>query len=190
MASSVKPWVLAKVVNFSFISALGVWVRPGAGRRSLRPQLGEVSAAPTSAAWGPPWSPPSQARPSPWWGVRTVESGHVEVLAEALGARGVEKRVLVVVGHCHPHVVGAAPVWESAREAQLGTLSPELRPTSVWEGVLSPWARCGTEPGVTPSPSETGGQPQLPACTAPELCRAQGLQTRSPGGQQTHRTRT
>lgn len=90
MASSVKPWVLAKVVNFSFTSALGVWVRPGAGRRSHWPQSGEVSAAPTPGAWGPPLETPicgqvglgqSAGR---WCGVRTVETGHVEALAEAL----------------------------------------------------------------------------------------------------------
>lgn len=65
------------------------------------------------------------------WGVHTVESGHVEVLAEAFAACGVEKRVLLVVGGYHPHVVGTAPVWECKTESWLGTLPPNLQPTSA-----------------------------------------------------------
>ena len=82
--------------------------------------------------------------------MRTVESGHVEVLAEAFAACGVEKRVLLVVGGYHPHVVGTAPVWECRTESWLGTLRPNLRPTSAWEEVFSPWAGCGKEPGRPP----------------------------------------
>lgn len=74
----------------------------------------------------------------------------MEVPAEAFGARGVEQRKLVIVCRHHPHVVGAAPVWEAGREAGLGTPVPDLRPTPAQEGVLSPWAGCGKEPGKTP----------------------------------------
>lgn len=34
MVSSVKPWALVKLANFSFTSALGVWVRPGQEREA------------------------------------------------------------------------------------------------------------------------------------------------------------
>lgn len=51
MLSSVKPWALAKVVNFSFTSALEVWARPVAGRRSRE---GLCSTPPaTGAPLGP-----------------------------------------------------------------------------------------------------------------------------------------
>lgn len=43
MVSSVKPWASQKVENFSFSSALGVWVRPGWVKRGLLngPSLGD-----------------------------------------------------------------------------------------------------------------------------------------------------
>lgn len=61
MVSSVKPWVLAKVLNFSFISALGVWVRPAVGRRSRWPLVGEDPGGPTPRPGKPPSRQPSPA---------------------------------------------------------------------------------------------------------------------------------
>lgn len=134
MVSSVKPWALAKAVNFSFTSALGVWVRPAQeGKAGVGVGGGLRSAPPPAGAAQPPPPPPRAGPCVPGRaGAPTVESGHVEVLAWALGARGVEQSVVLVVRLHHPHVIHAAPVWDPTRRPQSGP--PDRWP---WEGVVS-----------------------------------------------------
>lgn len=54
MSSSVKPLARAKVVNFSFTAARGVWVRPGQDGNARG-----LSAAPLRV--GAPLAPPGEA---------------------------------------------------------------------------------------------------------------------------------
>lgn len=184
MASSVKPWALAKAVNFSFTSALGLWVRPEAGRRALRSLL-----CPPPHPGLPPGCGPGTG------GARTVETGHVDVLAEAFGAGGAEQGVLVIVRVHHPHVVPAAPVWAPGRRRQSGTLphAPGLLPRGRGcpPGLAGggprapPWA--GSLPG--PSAAGQGASPLLPARTACALVGPSVPTAEVRVGQQTRRLR-
>lgn len=144
-----------------FLLYLSPWGLGAAWGRKEKPlaSVGEGLCGPHPCSLGTrPLRPPSVVgwasgqSAGRWRGVRTVESGHVEVLARAFCARRVQKRVLLIVRRHHPHVVGAAPVWESRRESQSDTLSPSLWPASARAG-------CGREPGMIPSPTGTGSQP-------------------------------
>lgn len=97
MESSVKPWALQKAVNFSFNSALGVWVRPGTGWRRSWPQRGD-GVCPALGLGEPPLVMPVCGRQRR---ARTVEGGHAEVLAGALAALAVQQGVVVVVSLHH-----------------------------------------------------------------------------------------
>ena len=67
MPSSVKPRLLAKVVNFSLTSALGVWVRPGAAGRSLWPPfVWRIPVLPLLPSPGCPQTPP-RVEPKAQW---------------------------------------------------------------------------------------------------------------------------
>lgn len=71
MPSSVKPRLLAKVVNFSLTSALGVWVRPGAVGRSLRPPfVWRIPVLPLLLSPGHPQPPPRVEPQARWWARR------------------------------------------------------------------------------------------------------------------------
>lgn len=70
-----------------------------------------------------------------WWGmIPTVEGGHAEVLAWALGAPAEQQRVLIIVGFHHGDGVGAAPVWEPKRRLRLEYMSPTALSSSTWKG--------------------------------------------------------
>lgn len=120
MPSSVKPRLLAKVMNFSLTSALGVWVRPGAGRRSLQPPLVcSIPALPLLLRLGRPQTPPRVEPQAGQWarhGARTVQCGHVEVLARASDTLGGEQGIGLIVRLYHRHLVGVAPVWKPRRQ--------------------------------------------------------------------------
>ena len=141
MPSSVKPWALAKVANFSLISALGAWVRPGAEGEAAGLRPGDPCSAPTPEARGVPELPRgSGLRPGggSWRGARTVERGHAEVLARAAEALGVEQGVGLVVCLHHRHLVIAAPVWEPRRQPRLVRDPWGGAPPVGWRG-RGPW---------------------------------------------------
>lgn len=133
---------------------------------------------------------PPGCGPGAGW-ARTVETGHVDVLAEAFGARGAEQGVLVIVRVHHPHVVPAAPVWESRRRCQSGTRPHTSGLLPLWRGCLPGCGR-GLREGAAcsalgwlpslPLPHRAGGQPS--ASCPHSLCPrgAQCSHSRSAGG--------
>lgn len=179
MLSSVKPWALAKVANFSLISALGAWVRPGAEGEAAGLHR-ETSLGPHPQAWGVPELPRGPGlRPGSgsWRGTRTVERGHAEVLTGASEALGVEQGIGLVVRLHHRHLVVAAPVWGPRRQPRWVGDPWGGRP--LWAGVggalmLHPLSSC------------------LP-CPSPDPCflpaQRSGPKPEVLGAQQTHRLR-
>lgn len=105
MSSSVKPWALLKVVNFSFSSSFRVWVLPGTVRRGLRQEAESPAPHPFVMSFGSGLGlfPTSVIPPvlGQWAGTPTIESGHAEVLAWAFGASAEQQCVLIVVGLHH-----------------------------------------------------------------------------------------
>lgn len=162
MPSSVKPRLLAKVVNFSLTSALGVWVRPGAGRRSLQsPLVCSIPALPLLLRPGRPQTPPRVEPQAGRWarhGARTVQRGHVEVLARASDTLGGEQGVGLVVRLHHRYLVGAAPVWKPGRQPR-GAQCPQTRRAQKIRGA---WDR-----HKPPQPHPSGEEERWPGEVIP-----------------------
>ena len=180
MPSSVKPRLLAKVMNFSLTSALGVWVRPGAGRRSLQPPLVcSIPALPLLLRLGRPQTPPRVEPQAGQWarhGARTVQCGHVEVLARASDTLGGEQGIGLIVRLYHRHLVGVAPVWKprrQPREAQCPQTRRAQKIRGAWDRhnphSHSPLGRRKDGRGeVTPGRGKEGRGPGVQSCLRSE----------------------
>lgn len=71
MLSSVKPWALAKVANFSLISVVGAWVRPGAEGEAAGLHPGDLARPPPPGLGSPQAAPsagPQAGRRELAWG--------------------------------------------------------------------------------------------------------------------------